>query len=84
LIGGEDIFNNAGIAVGGEVRDMTMDDWHAVLDVNLNGVEKNKPLIVVTALAKIFWWLYRISPGLIIALQKSSLKKAREEVRIDG
>lgn len=189
------IFNNAGIAVGGEVRDVTMDDWYAVLKVNLNGVihgvdaaynvmvdqgfghiintasleglipfsnsisyvaskfavvgistslrvegadlgvkvsavcpgyiktrifkdskmikldrekvleilperfgitpeecarrilkgvEKNKPLIVVTALAKIFWWLYRISPGLIIALQKSSLKKARQEARIEG
>ena len=189
------IFNNAGIAVGGEVRDVTMDDWHAVLDVNLNGVihgvdatykvmvdqgfghiintasieglipfahtvsyvaskfavvgistslrvegadlgvkvsavcpgyiktrifedskmikldrekvleslperlgitpeecarrilkgvEKNKPLIVVTAFAKILWWLYRISPGLTIALQKASLKKARKEARIEG
>lgn len=189
------IFNNAGIAVGGEVRDVSMDDWHAVLDVNLNGVihgvdaaykvmvnqgfghiintasieglipfpatvsyvaskfavvgistslrvegadlgvkvsavcpgyiktrifedskmikldrekvlenlperfgitpeecarrilkgvEKNKALIVVTVLAKILWWVYRISPGLIIALQKSNLKKERKEVRIEG
>jgi NADP-dependent 3-hydroxy acid dehydrogenase YdfG len=189
------IFNNAGIAVGGEVRDVSMDDWHAVLDVNLKGVihgvdaaykvmvnqgfghiintasieglipfpatvsyvaskfavvgistslrvegadlgvkvsavcpgyiktrifedskmikldrekvlenlperfgitpeecarrilkgvEKNKAIIVVTVLAKILWWLYRISPGLIIALQKSNLKKERKEVRIEG
>ena len=32
------IFNNAGIAVGGEVRDLVLQDWHDVLDVNLNGV----------------------------------------------
>lgn len=32
------IFNNAGIAVGGEVRDVSIDDWRRVLDVNLLGV----------------------------------------------
>jgi len=32
------IFNNAGIAVGGEARDLTIKDWHDVLDVNLYGV----------------------------------------------
>lgn len=32
------IFNNAGIAAGGEVRDCSIDDWRDVLDVNLRGV----------------------------------------------
>jgi len=32
------IFNNAGIAVAGEVRDCTIGDWRKVLDVNLMGV----------------------------------------------
>ena len=32
------LFNNAGISVGGEVRDCTIDDWREVLDVNLYGV----------------------------------------------
>ena len=32
------MFNNAGIGVGGEVRDCAIDDWRNVLDVNLNGV----------------------------------------------
>jgi len=32
------IFNNAGIAVGSEVRDCSIDDWRNVLDVNLFGV----------------------------------------------
>ncbi|RJP84561.1 MAG: SDR family oxidoreductase [Desulfobacteraceae bacterium] len=32
------MFNNAGIAVGGEVRDTNIDDWRAVLNVNLFGV----------------------------------------------
>jgi NAD(P)-dependent dehydrogenase (short-subunit alcohol dehydrogenase family) len=32
------IFNNAGIGIGGEVRDTTLDHWRKVLDVNLWGV----------------------------------------------
>jgi len=31
-------FNNAGIAIGGDVRDLTADHWRRVLDVDLNGV----------------------------------------------
>ena len=32
------MFNNAGIAIGGDARDLTTEQWHEVLDVNLNGV----------------------------------------------
>ena len=32
------LFNNAGIAVAGEVRDYTLQDWEDVFDVNLRGV----------------------------------------------
>lgn len=32
------LFNNAGIGILGEQRDVTLDDWRRVLDVNLNGV----------------------------------------------
>lgn len=32
------LFNNAGVAVGGEVGDLTDDDWARVIDVNLHGV----------------------------------------------
>lgn len=32
------LFNNAGIAVAGEVRDVSLEDWRRVLDVNLDGV----------------------------------------------
>jgi NAD(P)-dependent dehydrogenase (short-subunit alcohol dehydrogenase family) len=32
------LFNNAGIAVGGEVRDCALEDWQNVLNVNLMGV----------------------------------------------
>ncbi len=31
-------FNNAGIAIGGDVRDLTPDQWRRVLDVDLYGV----------------------------------------------
>ncbi len=37
--GGIDLlFNNAGVYLGGEMRDCTEDDWRFVLDVNLDGV----------------------------------------------
>jgi NAD(P)-dependent dehydrogenase (short-subunit alcohol dehydrogenase family) len=32
------MFNNAGIAIIGEVRDMTLDDWRRIVDINLWGV----------------------------------------------
>jgi NAD(P)-dependent dehydrogenase (short-subunit alcohol dehydrogenase family) len=32
------MFNNAGIAMGGEVRDMNLEHWQRILDVNLWGV----------------------------------------------
>lgn len=32
------MFNNAGIAIAGEVRDMTLDQWRRIVDVNLMGV----------------------------------------------
>ena len=32
------IFNNAGIAIGGEVRDCSIDDWRKVIEVDLYGV----------------------------------------------
>jgi NADP-dependent 3-hydroxy acid dehydrogenase YdfG len=32
------LFNNAGIAVGGEIDSYTLDDWNDVFDVNLHGV----------------------------------------------
>ena len=31
-------FNNAGIAIGGDARDVTLSQWRQVLDVDLNGV----------------------------------------------
>ena len=32
------LFNNAGVAVGGDVRDLTLEQWRRVLDVDLYGV----------------------------------------------
>jgi NAD(P)-dependent dehydrogenase (short-subunit alcohol dehydrogenase family) len=32
------LFNNAGIAIGGEIREYRLDDWRDVIDVNLMGV----------------------------------------------
>jgi len=32
------MFNNAGFAIGGDFRDLTMEHWHRVLDVDLYGV----------------------------------------------
>ncbi len=32
------MFNNAGINIGGELRDTSLDDWNRLIDVNLRGV----------------------------------------------
>jgi NAD(P)-dependent dehydrogenase (short-subunit alcohol dehydrogenase family) len=32
------MFNNAGVAVSGEIRDLTLDQWRTVIDINLMGV----------------------------------------------
>jgi NAD(P)-dependent dehydrogenase (short-subunit alcohol dehydrogenase family) len=32
------MFNNAGIGISGEIRDLTLDDWRTVIDINLMGV----------------------------------------------
>jgi NAD(P)-dependent dehydrogenase (short-subunit alcohol dehydrogenase family) len=32
------LFNNAGVAVGGEARDLSLEDWRYAVDVNLMGV----------------------------------------------
>ena len=32
------MLNNAGFAIGGDFRDLTLDHWHRVLDVDLYGV----------------------------------------------
>ena len=32
------LFNNAGIGIGGEVKNMTPEDWRRIVDVNVNGV----------------------------------------------
>ncbi|MBI9085048.1 MAG: SDR family oxidoreductase [Desulfobacterales bacterium] len=32
------LFSNAGIGIGGEVRDYTLEDWNRLIDVNLRGV----------------------------------------------
>jgi NAD(P)-dependent dehydrogenase (short-subunit alcohol dehydrogenase family) len=46
----------------------------------LRGVEKNRPTIVITAMAKVFWWLERLSPrlmSLVWALFMKSIRQAR-------
>lgn len=50
--------------------------------VILRGVERNKAFITVTRFAKILWFLHRVSPGLVIWMQRRSFEKNREEVRI--
>ena len=44
------MFNNAGIGIGGEVCDFTLEDWNRVIDVNIrgviNGVQAVYPLMI--------------------------------------
>ena len=51
--------------------------------VILKGVERNKAIIVVTAMAKFLWMLQRISPNLILWMMGRNLKKSRLEMRLE-
>jgi short-subunit dehydrogenase len=49
--------------------------------VILKGVEKNKPIITVTAVAKVMWWLTRISPTFIMNFARKDFNKWRDKAR---
>ena len=51
--------------------------------VILKGVERNKAIIVVTAMAKFLWLLQRISPNLILWMMGRNLKESRIEMRLE-
>ena len=49
--------------------------------VILKGVEKNKPIITVTFMAKVMWWLTRISPTFIMNFARKDFNKWRDKAR---
>jgi len=51
--------------------------------VILRGVERNRAVIVVTGVAKVFSWLHRINPGWILRMMGRKIRKARKEMRIE-
>ena len=59
---------------------MTPEECASVI---LWGVERNKAIIVVTRVAKVFWWLHRINPGWILWMMRRKTKEAREKMRIE-
>jgi short-subunit dehydrogenase len=50
--------------------------------VILKGVEKNKPIITVTVMAKVMWWLTRISPTFIMNFARKDFNKWRDKARL--
>ena len=50
--------------------------------VILQGVKRNKAIIIVTGMARFLWWLHRLHPGLVIWLMQRDMRKSREEARI--
>lgn len=51
--------------------------------VILSGVERNRAVIVVTGVAKVFSWLHRIKPGWILRMMGRKIREARKEMRIE-
>ena len=49
--------------------------------VILKGVEKNKPIITVTVMAKVMWWLTRISPTFVMNSVRKDFNKWRDKAR---
>ena len=50
--------------------------------VILRGVERNKPIIVVTFMARIAWILYRISPGMMLWSGTRIVRHFRKKLRV--
>lgn len=48
----------------------------------LRGVERNKPIIVVTPHAKVLWALYRISPALYLRVLTLAVRRIRHELAV--
>jgi len=51
--------------------------------VILDGVARNKPIILVTGMAKLMWWLTRLFPTAVLKLSRKDFRKVREKARID-
>jgi len=49
--------------------------------IMLKGVAKKKPIITVTALARLMWWLARISPTFIMNFARKDFNKWRDKAR---
>ena len=50
----------------------------------LKGVQKNKAVILVTAMAKIAYLFHRISPGLYLRLAKRFMREMRKKYRVEN
>ncbi len=44
----------------------------------LRGVERNQGIIVVTAFARLLWWLYRLNPALVTPLHRTWVQGIRQ------
>ncbi|MFZ0930471.1 MAG: SDR family oxidoreductase [Syntrophobacteraceae bacterium] len=50
----------------------------------LRGVARNKSIITVTALARVTWWLARISPTFLMNFARKDFAKWRDKARLTG
>ena len=50
----------------------------------LRGVRRNKAIIIVTAPAWFFWWLYRFSPRLTLWLGTLFIRRFRKDLRVQN
>ncbi|MGO8879635.1 MAG: SDR family NAD(P)-dependent oxidoreductase [Desulfomonilaceae bacterium] len=50
----------------------------------LKGVERNKPIITVSPIARVMWWLARVSPTFLMNFARKDFAKWRKKVRLVG
>ncbi len=43
----------------------------------LDGVERNKAIVVFPMLARVLWWLYRLSPNLLLSFGRKFMRDFR-------
>lgn len=62
---------------GEERRHVKLIGTERAAELMLNGVERNKAIVVFPVLARVLWWLYRLSPTLLLSFGRKFMRDFR-------
>ncbi|MEQ8212872.1 MAG: SDR family oxidoreductase [Smithellaceae bacterium] len=62
---------------GEERKNVKLIGTEKAAELMLNGVERNKAIVVFPLLARVLWWLYRLSPNLLLSFGRKFMRDFR-------